>query len=58
MYEDLQSKYKVKDDWLRPDALKEASPIWKAIERTKGIITKGACYMICDSKSVDIWPDL
>lgn len=53
----LQSKYKVKDDWLRSDALKKASPIWKAIKRTKSIITKGACYMIGNGKSMDIWLD-
>lgn len=53
----LRSKYKVKEDWLRTDALKKASPIWKAIESTKGIITKGACYMIGDGKSIDVWLD-
>lgn len=39
------------------DTLKKASPIWKAIESTKSIITKGACYMIGDGKSVDVWLD-
>ena len=53
----LRSKYKVKKDWLRADALKKASPIWKAIESTKSIIKKGACYMIRDGKSVDVWLD-
>lgn len=53
----LRLKYKVKKDWLRADTLKKASPIWKAIESTKSIITKGACYMIGDGKSVDVWLD-
>lgn len=42
----LRSKYKVEENWLRADTLKKASPIWKAIESTKSIITKGACYLI------------
>ena len=53
----LRSKYKVKEDWLRTEALKKASPIWKAIKKTKGVITKGACYMIGDGKSIDVWLD-
>ena len=44
----LRAKYKVKNDWLRSEASKRASPIWKAIESTKGIISKGACYLIGD----------
>lgn len=54
----LRAKYKVKNDWLRSVASKCASPIWKAIESTKGIITKGACYLIGDGKSMDVWLDL
>ena len=54
----LRSKYKVKDDWLRSDSSKQASPIWKAIEKSKGIISKGACYLIGDSRSVEVWLDL
>ena len=53
----LRSKYKVKNDWLRFEASKRASPIWKAIESTKGIISKGACYLIGDGESVDVWLD-
>ena len=53
----LRAKYKVKNDWLRTEASKRASPIWKAIESTRGIISKGACYLIGDGESVDVWLD-
>ena len=53
----LRSKYKVKDDWLRSNSSKQVSPIWKAIEKSKGIISKGACYLIGDSRSVEVWLD-
>ena len=36
----LRAKYKVKNDWLCTEASKRASPIWKAIESTKGIIIR------------------
>ena len=53
----LRLKYKVSEDWLRAEAPKNASPIWKAIEKTKSIVSKGACYLIGDGKFVDIWLD-
>lgn len=30
----------------------------KEIEKAKSIVSKGACYLIGDGKSVDIWLDL
>lgn len=53
----LRSKYKVKDDWLRSDISKQASPIWKAIEKSKGIISKGVYYLIGDGSSMEVWLD-
>ena len=48
----LRSKYKVKEDWLWAKAAKYTSPIWKAIEKARAIVSKGACYLIRDGKSV------
>lgn len=53
----LRSKYKARDDWLRANVPKNASPIWKAIEKAKSIVSKGACYLIGDGNPVDIWFD-
>ncbi|KAL0000486.1 hypothetical protein SO802_014267 [Lithocarpus litseifolius] len=53
----LRAKYKVKHDWLRSDPPKSASPIWRAIENAKKIIVKGACYLIGDGTSIDVWQD-
>lgn len=53
----LRAKYKVKHGWLRIDPPKSASPIWKAIEKAKRIVIKGACYAIGDGSSVDVWQD-
>ena len=53
----LRSKYKVKEDWLRVEASKHVSPIWKAIENAKAIVSKGACFIIGDGSSVDVWLD-
>ena len=48
----LRAKYKVRDDWLRRETLKVASPVWRAIEGVKDIIVKGACYLIEDGSSI------
>ena len=49
----LRVKYKVRNDWVRKNPPMRASPMWKAIERAKKLITKGACYLIEDGTSVD-----
>lgn len=51
----LRAKYKVRNDWLYKDPLKPVSPIWKAIEGVKDIISKGACYLIGNKTSINIW---
>jgi hypothetical protein len=53
----LRSKYKVKSDWLYNDTVKNASPLWKAIEKLKPLIRKGACFSVGDGKSIDMWKD-
>lgn len=54
----LKAKYRVRDDWLRREPPKSASPVWKAIEGVKEIIVKGACYLIGDGASINVWLDL
>lgn len=53
----LRAKYKVRNDWLRREPLGNTSPIWKAIEGVKEIIVKGACYLIGDGASINVWLD-
>lgn len=53
----LRAKYKVKDYWLRLEAARHASPIWKAIEKAREVVQKGACFIIGDRESVDVWLD-
>uniref|UniRef100_A0A2N9HV68 Reverse transcriptase domain-containing protein n=1 Tax=Fagus sylvatica TaxID=28930 RepID=A0A2N9HV68_FAGSY len=50
-------KYKIGSDWMRREALKFASPLWKTIEGLRSLISKGACYLIGDGVSVDFWKD-
>ncbi|XP_075658750.1 putative mitochondrial protein AtMg00310 [Castanea sativa] len=51
----LRAKYKVKEDWLRANSRKSSSPTWKAIERAKILIEKGACFLLEDGKFIDVW---
>ena len=53
----LRSKYKVTNDWLFKDPIKYASMTWKAIERMKPLIRKGACYLVGDGSSIDVWKE-
>ena len=50
----LRNKYKVKSDQLYNDTVKNASPLWKAIEKLKPLIRKGACFSVGDGKSIDM----
>ena len=54
----LRSKYTVKEDWLRAEPRKSASPTWRAIEKAKKPIEKGACFLLGDGKSINVWDDL
>ncbi len=51
----LRSKYKVRENWLRRDDAKNGSR--KAIEKAKHLLVKGACYVVGDGKSIDVWRD-
>ena len=53
----LRSKYSVKENWLRAKPIKSAFPTWRAIERAKKLIEKGACYLLGDDKSINVWVD-
>ena len=53
----VRAKYKVKYDWLYSDPPKSASPSWRAIEKAKQLIVKGACYIIGDDQSINVWSD-
>ncbi|XP_030970863.1 uncharacterized protein LOC115991294 [Quercus lobata] len=50
----LRTKYKVKEDWLRAEPKKIASPTWRAIEDAKNLVVKGACYLLGDGKSISV----
>lgn len=50
----LRCKYKVRSDWLRKDPLKKASSIWKTIEKSKALISKGACYLVGNGDFVNV----
>ena len=51
----LRSKYKGNENWLREEPRKFASNSWKAVESMKKLITKGACFLIGDGNSIDVW---
>ena len=53
----LRSKYKVSVDWLHCEPQKYASQTWRAIERLKPLICKGACYIVGNGQSIDCWRD-
>ena len=53
----LRSKYKVDVDWLGRDPCKNTSPLWKAIEKLHEVVLKGACFIVGDGASIDMWKD-
>jgi hypothetical protein len=53
----LRSKYKVTDSWLKEEPRKFSSHTWRAVERMKNLITKGACFLIGNGGSIDIWKE-
>jgi hypothetical protein len=53
----VRSKYKVRGDWLFKDPVKNSSPLWRAIEKTKKLITKGACFLVGDGTSINVRKD-
>uniref|UniRef100_A0A2N9HA44 RNase H type-1 domain-containing protein n=1 Tax=Fagus sylvatica TaxID=28930 RepID=A0A2N9HA44_FAGSY len=55
--EALRSKYKVTESWLKEALRKYASNAWRAVERMKSLIVKGACFLVGDGLSIDIWKE-
>lgn len=53
----LRAKSKVSSDWLRTEPPKIASTTWRAIEGAKKLVEKGACYLLGDGRSIDLWAD-
>ncbi len=53
----LRSKYKVDVDWLGRDPCKNTSPLSKAIEKLHEVVLKGACFIVGDGASIDMWKD-
>lgn len=53
----LRTKYKVSNNWITEEPVKSASPTWRVIEAAKKLIEKGACCLLGDGKSIDIWSD-
>ena len=45
------------EGWRDENNSKHRSPIWRAIEEVKSIIVKGACYLIGDGMSINVWQD-
>ena len=56
--EALRSKYKVSENWFREAPRKYASHTWKAVERMKQLVSKGACFLVGDGSLIDVWKDL
>ena len=42
----LRSKYKVDDEWMYKECKHSASQTWKAIDKMKNLISKGACFLL------------
>ena len=55
--EALRSKYKVTESWLKEAPRKYVSNTWRAVERMKSLIVKGACFLVGDGLSIDIWKE-
>ena len=53
----VRCKYKVRKDWLRKKPCKSASPIWKAIEKSKKLLSLGACYEVGNRMDINVWQD-
>jgi hypothetical protein len=49
----LRSKYKVHDDWLGKEPIKLTSPLWKAIEKLKVTVCKGAYFIAGDGSAIE-----
>ena len=53
----LRTKYKVSNGWMIAEPLKAGSPSWRAIEEARKLIVKGACFLLGDGRSIDVWTD-
>jgi hypothetical protein len=53
----LRSKYKVNEDWMDSEPRKNASHLWRAIEKMRLVIKMGACFIVGNGDSIDMWKD-
>ena len=53
----LRTKYKVSNGWMIAEPLKAGSPSWRAIKEARKLIVKGACFLLGDGRSIDVWTD-
>ena len=53
----IRSKYKITDSWLREEPRKYTSHTWRAMEKLKPLIRSGACFLVGDGLSIDIWTE-
>ena len=53
----LRAKYKVSNEWILAEPPKTTSPTWRAIERAKKLVEKGACYQFGDGRTISVWTD-
>ena len=55
--EALRCKYKVTESWLKETTRKYVSNTWRAVERLKLLIKCGACILVGDGMSIDVWKE-
>ena len=53
----LRCKYKVKDSWLSDEPRIHATQTWRAMERMKPLIKEGACFLVGNGLSIDVWKE-
>ncbi len=53
----LKAKYKVGNNWLRCRTTKVASFVWKGLENSRVLLTRGACRMVGSGLSTLVWED-
>uniref|UniRef100_A0A2N9ET81 Reverse transcriptase domain-containing protein n=2 Tax=Fagus sylvatica TaxID=28930 RepID=A0A2N9ET81_FAGSY len=53
----LLSKYKIRGNWLNQTPNSKGSWTWRGIEKSKHILSKGACMAVGDGNNILVWSD-
>ena len=53
----LLSKYKIRGNWLNQTPNTKGSWTWRGIEKSKHILSKGACMAVGDGNNILVWSD-